>query len=131
VNFHEVEFRRNELIRLRRLHRKNNPTWTPLDDTIAGARIELAMRQMRRLASAAGLQVTRRGIVPMPTRTDWTRTIPGMPVPRASVQTDEQPFPLCRVKHLPPPPSAPRESAALDPSSLFSRALTWTLKQSR
>lgn len=70
-------------------------------------------------------------LVPMPARTDWRRTIPGMPIPRASVQTDEEPFPLVRVWHLPPPPSTPRLLPANDPQSLFSRALAWTLKLPR
>ncbi len=81
--------------------------------------------------------------VPLPAApTDWRRTIPGMPCPRANVQTDEEPFPLVKVKHLPPPPSTPRPIAfdperpedlppAHDPGSLFTRALTWTLKSRR
>jgi hypothetical protein len=101
-------------------------------------RLTLAERVSRepdlrqRLGLLPRIARTRTPTIPMPAaRTDWSRTIPGMPCPKATVQTDEEPFPLCKVRHLPPPPSTPRpqDDPQHDPRSAFSRALTWTLKK--
>lgn len=153
MNYDQVQFRMNALIKARREHRLYNPTWGPVEEAICGARIALAFKQMRRLTKArygsrpglvGGKGPRQCSPVPMPPPEQRLNvTIPGMPSPAlALAQREEEPFPLCKVRRLPgvprtPTPAngtprpVPRPSPQHDPDSLFTRALAWTLKSRR
>jgi hypothetical protein len=110
---------------------------------IAGARALLAdaylRRELCRSLQAPARQrptATLSGLAPDPVRVvrrtppALGQTTPGMPSPAAALEAaGEAPFPLVQVRRLPGAPRTPPPAHAA--GSLFTRALTWTLKSWR